>query len=59
MHGYKNINTKIVSFIPKYVKRQQIELVELSFFAIFCWFNNREKVSKWQFKHGHKERKNK
>ena len=35
MHGYKNINTKIVSFIPKYVKRQQIELVELFFFLLF------------------------
>ena len=27
----RNINTKITSFIPKYVKGQQIELVELSF----------------------------
>ena len=34
MHGCKNMNTKIILFIPKYVKRQQIGLVELS----FCYF---------------------
>ena len=27
----KNVNIKIISVIPKYVKRQQIGLVELSF----------------------------
>ena len=39
-----NVNTEIISFIPKYVKRQQIELVELSFFAIFCGFGKQDEL---------------
>ena len=43
MHGCKkSINTKIIPFIPKYVKRQQIELVGFFFFAIFCRFNKQK-----------------
>ena len=35
MHGCEqNVNIKITSFIPKYVKIQQIELVEFSFFLL-------------------------
>ena len=44
MHGRKKINTKIILFIPKYVKRQQIELAELS----FCYFQGTLGLShKW------------
>ena len=38
----KYINTKIIPFIPKYVKRQQIESVGFFFFAIFCRFNKQK-----------------
>ena len=43
MHEYiKKINTKTIPFIPKYVKRQRIELVGFFFFAIFCRFNKQK-----------------
>ena len=38
----KNVNTKIISFIPKYVKKQQVKSVRFSFFAIFCRFNKQK-----------------
>ena len=43
MHRCKNINTKIIPFRQKYVKRQQIGRVGLSF-VIFCRFDKQDEL---------------
>ena len=52
MHRYKEkkINTKIISFIPKHEKKQQIEFVSDFLFASFCGFNKQNELAKKKLK---------
>ena len=42
---HKHKHEELLSFIPKYVKRQQIELVELSFLLFSVNFNKQDKLA--------------